>query len=112
MQVLWKRIYRRDVFNHDLQLWQQGRQFALPVRQVGVGPIPPASRPLRRVPRLGDRQQRPTDDLDRPVDAGTVLRRGVMGQLLQFQQPIHPGQQGVNIVFHVTAINHPPVASS
>jgi hypothetical protein len=33
---------------------------------------------------LGDRQQRSTGELDRPMDAGTVLRRGVTGQFLQF----------------------------
>jgi hypothetical protein len=61
-----------------------------------------ASRPLRRVPRLGDRQQRPTGEIDRAADAGMVLRRGVTGQFRQFQQSVHAGQQGVGVVLHAS----------
>ena len=72
---------------------------------------PHALRPLHHVPRLDDGQQCLTDELDRPMDAGTVLRLGVTGQF-EFQKPVHAVQQGVGVVLHVTAINHPPAASS
>jgi len=56
---------------------------APPMHPVGLGFLRQASRPLHLLPRLSDPLTRDADKVHRALQAGSVLRCGVAGQLRQ-----------------------------
>ena len=70
---------------------------APPMHPVGLGFLRQASRPLHRLPRLSDPLTRDADKVHRALQAGSVLRCGVAGQL---RQPLQTGMQSISVVFH------------
>jgi hypothetical protein len=62
-----------------------------------VGFLRQASRPLHLLPRLSDPLTRDADKVHRALQAGSVLRCGVAGQL---RQPLQTGMQSISVVFH------------
>jgi hypothetical protein len=70
---------------------------ALPMHPVGLGFLGQASRPLHLLPRLSDPLTRDADKVHRALQAGSVLRCGVAGQL---RQPLQTGMQSISVVFH------------
>ena len=59
---------------------------APPMHPVGLGFLRQASRPLHLLPRLSDPLTRDADKVHRALQAGSVLRCGVAGQLRQPRQ--------------------------
>ena len=70
---------------------------APPMHPVGLGFLRQASRPLHLLPRLSDPLTRDADKVHRALQAGSVLRCGVAGQL---RQPLQTGMQSISVVFH------------
>ena len=70
---------------------------APPMHPVGLGFLRQASRPLHLLPRLSDLLTRDADKVHRALQAGSVLRCGVAGQL---RQPLQTGMQSISVVFH------------
>ena len=60
--------------------------------------LPPSGvRPLHLLPRLSGPLTRDADKVHRALQAGSVLRCGVAGQL---RQPLQTGMQSISVVFH------------
>ena len=70
---------------------------APPIHPVGHGFLRQASRPLHLLPRLSGPLTRDADKVHRALQAGSVLRCGVAGQL---RQPLQTGMQSISVVFH------------
>ena len=61
---------------------------APPMHPVGLGFLRQASRPLHLLPRLSDPLTRDADKVHRALQAGSVLRCGVAGQLRHDLDPL------------------------